>query len=182
MNKLQEDIETTVHSLLLILKQLGGTADFHKVFKILYFADQKHLVKFGTPITSEKYIAMQNGPVPSVAYDILKALRGEGLLWSQRDSFSPYFSVENGFLVSAKVEPDLDNLSDSEVLTILESIKENKSKRFSSLTQKSHDDAWSKALRDGEMEVLDIAKAGGANKEMIKYIKLSQENQLANFE
>lgn len=53
--------------------------DFHKVFKIFYFADQMHLTKYGRPITGDHYIAMRNGPVPSRLYDMLKSLKCESL-------------------------------------------------------------------------------------------------------
>lgn len=182
MNTLHENVEANVHSVLYILHQLGGRADFHKVFKIMYFADQKHLRKYGTPIFNDKYIAMQNGPVPSMTYDILKALRGEGLLNEQKEKFTPYFDLINSFIVSAKQEPDLDNLSQSEILAINESIKENRALGFDKLTKKSHDEAWEKAIQDGEMELLEIAKAGGATPEMVHYISTHLENLHAELE
>lgn len=49
-----------------------GKAQFHELFKILYFADQEHIKIYGRPITGDKYIAMKYGPVPSFLYDILK--------------------------------------------------------------------------------------------------------------
>ena len=27
--------------------------DFHKIFKVLYFADREHLIKYGRPITGD---------------------------------------------------------------------------------------------------------------------------------
>ena len=44
--------------------------DFHKIFKVLYFADREHLTKYGRPITGDTYVAMEYGPVPSMIYDI----------------------------------------------------------------------------------------------------------------
>lgn len=182
MYSIKESIDLTVHLLLYILKQLGGTGDFHKVFKIMYFADQKHLVKYGSPISHDKYIAMQNGPVPSMAYDILKALRGEGLLAPLSEQFSPFFNLQNSFTVQALSEPDLESFSQSEIEVINSAIEENNKLGFKKLTDKSHDYAWKRALKDFEIAIVDIAKAGGANTDMIKYINTHLENQLAEFE
>ncbi len=182
MYSLKESIEVTVHLLLYILKQLGGNGDFHKIFKIMYFADQKHLAKYGSPISHDKYIAMQNGPVPSMAYDILKALRGEGLMAPLSGQFSPFFNLQNSFTIQALSEPDFESFSQSEIEVINSAIEENKKLGFKKLTDKSHDSAWKKAMKDFEIDIVDIAKAGGANSEMIKYINTHIENQLAVFE
>lgn len=69
--------ETTLNAILYVLQQLGGKTDMHKLCKILYFADQRHLSKYGRSITGDTYIAMQYGPVPSNVDDILKAVRGD---------------------------------------------------------------------------------------------------------
>jgi len=50
MNSPFEKIATTVNTLLYIIQKSGGICDFHKVFKILYFADQKHLSMYGSTI------------------------------------------------------------------------------------------------------------------------------------
>lgn len=181
MISLEDKIATTVHAILHILKQLGGTGDFHKIFKILYFADQKHLTRFGSLITEDKYIAMNNGPVPSMAYDMLKALRGEGLLVKQKADFEPYFELKTNYIITAKCEADLDELSQAALMCIDEIIEENKNLGFPALTEKSHDAAWKNANQDCEMIIQEIAKAGGADDEMLKYIYENIENQNAVF-
>ena len=46
------DKSKAINSILFVLNELGDKkSDAHKVFKILYFADQKHLVTYGRPIT-----------------------------------------------------------------------------------------------------------------------------------
>lgn len=182
MKTIDENIETTIDAMLYIIKQLGGCADFHKVFKILYFADQLHLAKYGVSITNDTYIAMNNGPVPSNAYDILKALRGDGLLISQKEKFVPYFKVASRYTIEAIENPDMDNLSISELSALDTSIKENKGLSFSALSEKSHDKAWEKAFRHGEINIIDMAKAAGATNDLVKYIQTQIENQYAEFE
>ena len=112
MNSPSEKIAITVNTLLYIIQKSGGICNFHKVFKIIYLADQKHLSRYGAVITDDTYIAMANGPVSSMAYDILKSLRGEALFTSQKEQFTPYFELQiNKHTVKARKSPDLDDLS-----------------------------------------------------------------------
>jgi len=50
--------DKSIHSVFFILNEIEEGCDIHKVCKILYFADQKHLVKWGRPITGDHYIKM----------------------------------------------------------------------------------------------------------------------------
>ncbi len=177
-----DKIQSTINAILYVLQKLGGRGDFHRIFKVLYFADQKHLTRYGSLINDDKYIAMKNGPVPSMAYDILKALRGEGLLISHKTDFEPYFNLISSYEVESKKEFDVDELSESEIACIDESIEENGRLNFNQLTDKSHDKAWEKSSEDCEMKIDDIADAGGANKEMVQYINEIIENQKAAFQ
>lgn len=182
MNSLTERTEVIIHALLYILDKVGGKSDFHKVFKILYFADQKHLAKYGSSISQDKYLAMTNGPVPSEAYDIFKALRGDGFLLNMKDSFTPYFELTDNKRVKAIQRPDRDLLSQSEIEILNESIEENSKQSFYQLTKKSHDSAWKKANRDSVIKARDIARAGSASNDTIEYIEDYFENQFEKFE
>lgn len=42
------------------------------LLKSLFLADQAHLNRYGRPITYDQYVAMRDGPVPSLAYNVLK--------------------------------------------------------------------------------------------------------------
>jgi uncharacterized phage-associated protein len=48
---------------------------FHKVATVLYFADRKHLERYGRLIFGDSYVATKHGPVPSGVYDLLKSAR-----------------------------------------------------------------------------------------------------------
>lgn len=45
----------------------------YDLVKTLFLADRAHLNQWGRPITYDNYCAMFHGPVPSLAYDLLKA-------------------------------------------------------------------------------------------------------------
>ncbi len=66
-----------IQAILYILKKMGGTCDIHKCHKILYFADNEHLSKYGRSITGDAYVRMDFGPVPTCIYDLFKAVRGD---------------------------------------------------------------------------------------------------------
>jgi uncharacterized phage-associated protein len=50
----------------------GVSVTQYDIVKSLFLADKAHLNKYGRPITFDNYVAMKHGPVPSLAYDVLK--------------------------------------------------------------------------------------------------------------
>jgi len=97
--------------------------DVLKSAKLLYFADKRHLLRYGRPITGDNYFAMDHGPVPEQAYDIIKAA-----LQPHKPELPPdlakYLAVDTSskyphFLATAA--PDMDAFSDSDV-EVLEEI------------------------------------------------------------
>lgn len=163
----------------MLLKAFQNKADLHKIFKILYFAEQKHLVRYGCPIVGDRYIAMKDGPVPSTIYDIVKYIRGDNNYFTKSLPLAKtIFSIENRFnLVLLNDEFDKTILSESELQCLRESYKENKDLTFDEIRDKSHDLAWQSVDRDNDILIKDIAKAGGAKEEFIKYIELNIENE-----
>jgi uncharacterized phage-associated protein len=166
------DIARILAPALYILNKLGKV-DKHKLFKILYFADKAHILKYGRAITQEPYIAMANGPVPSRLYDYIKLIEGKYWLPIQPDfaaEVAAYICVEPPYFIVSHKEVDLDFLSRSAIKCLDESIDTYKSKTFQELTDLSHDKAWSAAQNNTEMSILEIAKDAGANADMLSYI------------
>jgi Protein of unknown function (DUF4065) len=176
------DERKIVECILYVLQKLGGESRFHKVFKILYFADQKHLSRYGVAITHDDYSALPKGPVPSLTYDRLKFLREVEGDTVQGNVFGNVFAkkliVHNNHFIKTDQTPDLEWFSETEVQVLNESISENKSLGFSTLTEKSHDAAWKKH-KYGLMHYVDIAQAA-TSEEITPYVRLAIENFYGN--
>ncbi|SDE72112.1 Panacea domain-containing protein [Epilithonimonas hungarica] len=170
-----EHLQTYIQPILYVLNKAGKALDTHKISKILYFADREHLAKYGTSISNDTYMKMQYGPVPSTIYDIIKAVQGKGGVISKSDIES-FFEISEEDKIIAKVNFDEDEFSKSEMECLDNSINEHLSKSFGYLSDKSHDDAWKDAIYS--MDDIKIAKAGGADENMIKYIM--HYNELIN--
>jgi len=154
---------------LFLLKEVGGVLDYLTIFKMLYFAQKLHIAKYGRGIVNDSFHAMENGPVLTDFYNIFKSCRDAG-----QDKYSQIFSVSD-CLVSSKETPDMDELSESEVICIRQSIEENAKLSTRNLIDKSHDSAWSDAYsnrgskRSIRMDRLKIAQASGISDDMIAY-------------
>ena len=164
------EYEATVNSLLYALHRLGGKADVHKLCKILYFADQRHLSLYGRSITGDTYIAMQYGPVPSNVDDILKAVRGDSFFSGYVGDLKNRLKFENRYVIRAIDSPDMDELSGTDVECLDHAIAICKDKSFGELTELSHGLAWSNTARDRAMSIKDILREVGDEEEYVEYI------------
>lgn len=173
--------DKAVNSLLYALQQLGGKTDMHKLCKILYFADQRHLSLYGRSITGDTYIAMQFGPVPSCVDDILKALRGDSFFSSSVEikPLRKAIVFENRYIVRSLISPDMDELSETDVECLSYAISICKDKNFAELTEYSHGLAWNNTRRDREMSVKDILREVGDEEAYVEYIADRQKLQAA---
>lgn len=165
--------DVTLNAVLYIIQQMGGKVDMHKIFKTLYFADRRHLSKYGRTVTGDIYIAMNYGPVPSKTDDIFKAVRGDSFF--SAGSLGDYFCFVNRFIVTNKRNPDMDYLSESDVECLDFAINLCKGKSFDELTQMSHGIAWEVTNRDREMSYEDILREEGDTEEYIQYISAKLE-------
>jgi uncharacterized phage-associated protein len=163
------DRKKSINGLLLIAKALGGSVDRLKAFKIMYFADQKHLTKYGRPIFGDDYHALPYGPVPTVTYDYVNSI-------GSRKDFPVI--TEDKYLIS-NGEVDFDEFSYSDLECLKESLEENKNLSFTTLSRKSHKQAWQEgntSIGSKRMKFESIAKEAGVSKEMSQYISLVSEN------
>ena len=138
--------------------------DFHKIFKIVYFADRQHLADWGRPITGDTYLAMDAGPVPSRMYDMLKIVRGDSYL-SDQEGLSNYFRIDNWMYVTPLQDADLSKLSKTELEALDESMKKYGLLSYDEIKEKSHDVAWRSTARDFSINWDDIAREAGLDTE-----------------
>ena len=168
--------EEAIQAILYILQKMGGTCDMHKCNKILYFADNEYLSKYGRPITGDSYIAMDFGPVPSSVYDLLKAVRGEGYFSSMVDNVrNTMFRFVNKKDIVSLTVPDLEYLSDSDIEILDKYIEFFRDKSFEDTTKASHGYAWSNTRRNSEISLRDRLTECGDSDAYIDYIEKELE-------
>ncbi len=68
---LKVDKRKVVEAVLYILENFLGYSQYD-IVKTIFLADKAHLKRYGRPITFDNYFAMENGPVPSFTYNMLK--------------------------------------------------------------------------------------------------------------
>ena len=55
-----------------LLQLAGGTINKMKLLKLLYLSERESLRRYGMPMTGDKIVAMEYGPVLSTTYDLTK--------------------------------------------------------------------------------------------------------------
>lgn len=169
------DRNKLVELVLYILDRTGGV-DFYHAFKILYFAEMKHLAKWGSGIVPDEFCALKYGPVPTQLYDAVKNLSQPDRTLSQDLSEVVQFAGEDASNVLLSKRPaDMKFLSKSEIEALDLSIEENKSLTFGQLMRKSHDKAWDEANRrvngTNIISPVSMAKVLNADEAMLDYIE-----------
>lgn len=169
------DSKKLTELVLFILGKTGGV-DFYHAFKILYFAEMKHLAKWGSGIVPDEFCALKYGPVPTHLYDAVKELNHPRMGLSEELSEVIQFAGEDApNVLLPKREAQLKYLSKSEIEALEQSIEENKSLTFGQLMKKSHDEAWEEANRRANgtsvISPVTMAKVLKADDAMLEYIE-----------
>lgn len=197
--KTNDQILTIKSAVLYILKSFPNGVDNVKLYKLMYFAQQEHLCRFGRVIFDDTFKALPLGPVPSFtqkAFEYQIRLHDseahkhdeatEEITESMKQfcqSFQVYKATnEKGKLVtriSSSEQPDLDELSKSDIECLDKIVNEYKHMSAYDLAKKSHEDqAWldtrEKMKEDPEMyriTSIEILKSANATPAMIDYVK-----------
>lgn len=164
------DLQKSIQAILYVANRLNRK-DFHKIFKILYFADRNHLSNYGRTITGDSYVAMDDGPVPSKIYDIFKIVRGDGLYSSEKKAeFEPYFKVRNWMLLVPQKDADMDVLSESDIEELDNSLSLYGALSWDEVREKSHDYAWCNTLKGHAIDLQSIMRENGEDEEYISFV------------
>ncbi len=169
------DSKKLTELVLYILEKTGGM-DFYHTFKILYFAEMKHLAKWGSGIVPDEFCALKYGPVPTRLYDAIKELNQPKMELAEYLTEVIQFAGEDApNVLLPKREANMHFISKSETDALDQAIEENESLTFGQLMRKSHDEAWDEANRrvngTNVISPLSMARVLNADKAMLEYIE-----------
>ncbi|WP_374473374.1 Panacea domain-containing protein [Arenimonas sp.] len=155
----------------------GTGESMYPVMKMLYLADKLHLERYGRFIVGDSYAAMKEGPVPRGTYDLMKHVRGEPQAIPGADHARTVLAYEPNHQLRLLADPDLEQLSDSEVECVSEVIELYKSFGKWGIRDLSHDDAWRAAWRKRifaksiPMEIESIASELQNASELLEHLR-----------
>jgi uncharacterized phage-associated protein len=162
------DAQKAIEAILYVASRVKDPT-FHRVSKLLYFADKQQLSNYGCVIVGDDYVAMRHGPVPSRVYDILKAVRdGRPHLARQAERA---FEVVDKFHIRPRRDANLSLLSDADVDSLNAVIGEFGRLSFNELTHRSHDAAWQGAGEDEFIGLEDIARTTPGGAELVAFLR-----------
>ena len=172
--------DIAIQAILYILQKMGGTCDIHRCHKILYFADNEHLSKYGRTITGDAYVRMDWGPVPTCIYDLFKAVRGDSYFAAQVDDVrSTCFHFVNNKDIKAVGNPDMSYLSISDVEMLDKYITLLKDKGFNAVSEASHGYAWLHTAQNSVITVRDRLTEMGDSDDYIQFIEEQLKSESA---
>lgn len=183
--KTKDEISKIKASVLYILAQFPKGVDFIKLFKIMYFAQKEHLVKYGRGIIDDSFYALKHGPVPSFTYKAIQVKQGKVRATDDLNEIAMAIILSDD-KVFAEIDADRDELSVSDMKCLDNAIKEYKNLDSYTLSDISHDIAWKEAHtrsqddpEKNKMTLIDIAKAGNASVDIINKICESEQIKMA---
>ena len=142
--------------MLFMVTHLPKPANVYNVLKCLYYADREHLQEYGRRIYGETFYALEHGPVPSAAYEIVKYAGGRAK-WDLKFPEALELLEVNDVCVSARGGPDTDLLSRSDMVCLLEAARKYGTMPFGRLKKLSHQGkAFENADSNGEMKLADL--------------------------
>ena len=93
-----------------ILHMRGGRMHYLKLIKLLYIIDREALLRWGVPVTTDRHVSMDHGPVVSRIYKLIVEEEIPKPQWGE--FISP--PVGDGYEVELKKEAPADRLSAAE--------------------------------------------------------------------
>lgn len=163
-----------IEIILYVLNKTKGIDTYH-LFKILYFAEMKHLAKWGVRLVPDTFQAWELGPVPHDLYFALKHIDKPERPLSQGISQSISQAGKDApNILIAKRDANMEYLAASAIDVLNESIMQNRNLSFSELKEKSHDAAWAEARMkeiNGPISRVSMAKVLTQDPGMLEFIQ-----------
>ena len=165
--------------LLYIMQSFPQGVEYTKLFGILYFAQQDYLVKYGKVLIEDSFIELTYGPVPTYIYKALQTVGRKPTEEGFNDFLTGIEVHEKKIYASAK--PDMDYISGSDKRCLDAAITKYRDTDPYDQSDLSNDSTWKEFMtrikddpQKNLLTIMDIARAGKANKEMVDYIRKKQ--------
>jgi uncharacterized phage-associated protein len=166
--------QKTVEAILYLAQRIPDPS-LLSISKLLYFADKTSLERYGRFITGDMYYAMENGPVPTQTYTLMK---------NAAQSKAGDFTLE-GYAITPLREADQDEFSESDIecLELMLDLygRVPNWKRI----QDSHDGAWQQAWENrgssasSPMSVESIIELLEDPAELLEFLTSRHDDQAA---
>lgn len=88
----------------------GGRMNYMKLIKLLYLTDRGALLRWGRPVSGDKYFLMKFGPVLSEVHDLITEVPSPG----EESFWTKHISPPSNYEIELKAEPGNDELSKAE--------------------------------------------------------------------
>ncbi|MEX0867911.1 MAG: Panacea domain-containing protein, partial [Pirellulales bacterium] len=101
------DIDKTIQSSAYLLKLTNGRSNYMRLLKLLYLAERLSLQNRKSPISGDRPIAMERGPVPSRTLDMIKGHDPKASQWDayfSRDNYDILLDDDPGNLALSRAE------------------------------------------------------------------------------
>lgn len=144
--------------------------DMYAALKVVYFADKQHLSRYARLIYGDSYVAMSHGPVPSLAYDMLKQDKGVGYLSAVpgRDMFDHV-----GRNRAPRRDPNLAVLSESDIECLDAALERYGRLSFGELKKLSHQDSAYQAADENDLMLFeDMIRSLPNADEVLEYLEM----------
>jgi uncharacterized phage-associated protein len=151
-------IDKCLQGIQFLAKHKPGITQYY-VGKVFFFADKEHLLDWGRPISGDRYVAMEHGPVPSTIYDLIKGDSGEpDEILDELASRVSEAREGNKIKLFAKETGDFSALSGTDKEYLLDALKKYGDMPFGDVRRISHDDpayedAWAQMGTNNEMDI-----------------------------
>lgn len=139
------------------------------ILKAIYFADKEHLKRYGRQIFDDNYRAMKQGPVPSLAYDVVKCARGDGYFAFNNPDPRTALEVPDNRTINALRAPEMGLLSQTDIECLDYAHNMIRDLSFGQLKALSHDAAYNAVDQDEDMTVESIIETLDNGDEVMEY-------------
>lgn len=164
--------------LFFIIQSFGGSVSTRRLFQIVYLVEQRHLARYGLPVTGDIFIAGKETPLPFNLLSIYLGMNGRGLYRHFAAPFARMFSFSEDGTITAHQRYDDECISRSEAECLFHVIHMHKKLSPDELTEKSCDQAWMQAQGLGFLSLAEMAEAGGAGEDMLYYLSENLKDEL----